>query len=186
MAYYDSQIITFENQVEEGAFRQAWILWEKTSGSLRHRRVKVLVSFLLIALLILFMPWYTARYATAFVPVCAVALLVGYLIFQLILKVRMVEDEADRIFGSNRLLGQPEEVVITRDGYKINSAFETLEGYWAEAAQCLEAEDFFAITGGMERPLFILCKKNIPGDKQEEFSGKLKSIFAARYQRMIR
>ena len=186
MSYYDRAILSFQNQVKERDFRQAWILWEKTSGSLRRRWLKVLVALLLLAAIFFFLPGYRARYATSLVPVCLIALLIAFIIFQVYVKLRMAEDEADRIFGSNRLLGQPEDIVATRDGFTIKSGYESVQGYWAEAAQCLEAEDFFAVTGGPERPLLILCKRDIPQDRLEEFSGKMKSIFAARYRRMAR
>lgn len=186
MSFYDRAILSFQNQVQEEEFRQAWILWERTSGSLRYRRAKVLGALLLLAVIAFLLPGYRARYATSFVPICAIALLFAFILFQMVVKRRMVEDEADRIYGSNRLLGQPEEITATREGFTVKSGYETVNGYWAEAAQCLETEEFFAITGGPERPLLILSKKQIPPERREEFGGKMKSIFAARYRRMMR
>ena len=186
MSYYDHTILSFQNQVREKDFRQAWILWEKSAGSLRHRWLKVLIALLFLTISSFFLPGYRAHYATSFVPICGIALLIAFIFFQIFVKIRMAEDEADRIFGSNRLLGQPEDITITREGYTIKGGYESLKGYWAEAAQCLEAEAFYAVTGGPERPLLILCKKDIPPEKLEEFGGKMKSIFAARYHRVMR
>ena len=98
----------------------------------------------------------------------------------------MVGDEADRMYGSNRLLRQEETITLTREGFTIQNAYESIQGYWAEAAQCFETESFFAVAGGTERPLLILSKESIPSQRREEVSGKMKSIFAARYRRISR
>lgn len=181
MSYYDKPVAVVKNTISREEFEQAWIIWEKSSGSLRTRNVRIACFVCLLALILILFPSYLSAYSTAWFPFLAVIIIGAGLFYLLFFKLKLVSAEAERMYVSNSLMGLEEEVTLTREEYHIVNQYEDIRGYWSEMDRCVETKRSFIITGGRERPLFILSKAKMKSEECEKISRHMQNVFASHY-----
>ncbi len=183
MSYYDKPVAVIRNKVSCEEFEKAWVIWEKNSGSLRSRRIRLAVCGCLFLFILMILPSYRSSYSTVFLPVIGLLMLLLAVIYLLFIKLRMVSEEAERMYLSNSLLGIEEQITLTKEQFQIVSEYEKIQGYWSEMSLCIETGECFVVTGGREHPLLILSKSCMTQEEKETVSIHMQNTFASRYQK---
>ena len=184
MTYYDRALITTERTLSPEEFEQAWLLRERTFGSLRDTKVMtVLFAVLGLAFLAVKLPELANfQWESAITGLLAFLICTACIVYQQMVLPQRVQSMAQELYRTNKLLQQNERVTLTRDGFELQNACESVKGFWSETAFCAEDEAFMVFGGGLDREMLIVSKKAWTDEEKAHVSEKMQETFSGRYK----
>lgn len=182
--YEGDAIAEFENPVSEEEYALAWRLFQEKQGSLRQKELFSLLFALAAVASLLYLPTYSAKYATFWIPILIVALCLLGIVWQQVLLPGRVKRRGMETYRSNRLLSLPARVRLYRDSYQERNQYERIEGHWTDMSGCVEGNTLFVVTGGWDRSLLVIPKKNLSEEQVRRVSDHFQNTFVKKYSRI--
>lgn len=160
---------------------KAFVRWENNL-SIWHRRE--LSSFLMLGIAVILtagIPIYRLWSVTFFIPGLLILLaLMGSFYFWK-LKPKEIEQWGQSTFQENALLGLSTQYFFYFEGVFFQNDYEEVREYWSDFEKCVEDDQYFILSGGMERGLLILCKKEMTKQEFIKVRQCLRQAFGPRY-----
>ncbi|WP_085831824.1 hypothetical protein [Clostridium merdae] len=173
-------ILSFEQQLSAEDYAQSTLMYENTLYPFRRFWVRAGLCICAAVLAASTIPWYLSRFATGFVPACAVVFFLALALFFWREQPRRRLHSAVLQFCNSRILRLPSKITVYKSGIELENEVETLSEYWTDFSGCVEGQHFYVLWGGMSRPLLILKKGSLSPEEEKSLSAHLRNTFAGR------
>lgn len=87
-----------------------------------------------------------------------------------------------REFRQSPVLGLASQLQLYRDYFILRDEYEEITEYWTDFSECFEDGEFFAVSGGTERPLLLVKKEGLSPEEKEALQVHFQNAFAVRYR----
>ena len=164
-------------------FQAAYNLAEQNISPFHHRELKTGFCLTLAVLIGSSIPCYAIHYASYWIPIGAIVVMLAAAIFFYEKQPRIIKKWAAQVFESNRLLGLKNQMVLYRDSMVIENEFEKASEYWTDFDKCLENPGYFVLTGGTNRSMIVIKKQDLSKEQLDKVSVHLQNSFAYRYHK---
>ena len=181
--YEGEPVQKLEQQLTQPDFETAFLSYEHSISPLHRPAVRAGICVTAAVLFGSMIPWYAARFATVWFPLCGILLTLALAVYFCREQPKAVRRWAGNLFRSNRMLSLPCSVAVYRDSVAVKNEYETLTLYWTDYGACLEIGQYVILSGGLSRNFLILKKQGLTGEQQAALSAHFRNTFAARYRR---
>lgn len=164
-------------------FQNAYILAEQFISPLHHREVKAGFCLTIAALIGSSIPCYAIHYASYWIPIGAIAVMLALAVFFYVQQPRIIKKWAAQVYDSNRLLGFTNTIIFYRDCVTIENEYEKILEYWTDFDKCLENPNYYVLTSGVNRSMFVIKKQDLSAEQLAAVSVHLENTFANRYHK---
>lgn len=182
--YEGESIETLTVTLNSNDFQNGFLLAEQNISPLHHRGVKAGLCLTLAALIGSVTPLYIYHFASFWIPICGIICALAAAVFFFVKQPQIIQKWAAQVFESNQLLGLKSEIVLYRDSVTIQNGYEKGLEYWTDFEKCLENSDYFVMTDGSNRQLFIIKKQELSQEQLALVSTHLMNTFARRYHKI--
>lgn len=178
-SYYNRELCGSECEISKEDFVAGWVLYEKSVGRLRDRKVLISSLVFLFAASVIFLVGgminFVVAALTAIISLCAIVY------FWRILPQKVCET-AEFIYEKGKDIFAKQNLTVTCEGFIYENRYEKISGFWSETAFLAQDNDYFVFCENRDRNILILRKNSVEKEKIGEISDKLKEIFYGRYK----
>jgi hypothetical protein len=164
-------------------FQNAYLLAEQNISPIHHREVKAGFCLTIAALIGSSIPFYANHYASYWIPIGAIAVLLAIAVFFFLEQPRIIKKWAAQVFESNQLFRLKNEIVFYRDCVTSQNEYEKMIEYWTDFDRCLENSGYYVLTNGTNRSMLVIKKQDLSEDQLATISVHLENTFAYRYHK---
>lgn len=180
--YYENTILGCKIAVSEQDYANAWLVYQSRFGRLKGKNTKTVLCMVLAVLSGCYIPSYLEQYDTFWIPVVVVlAALAGAVYFQILLPQKVIEHGRE-LFRSSKFLSLPSQLLLYRDSYCEENAYEKIVGHWTDHLGCSETGSLFVVMGGWDRELLVIPKRDLTSDEIQKVSEHFQNTFVEKYR----
>lgn len=179
--YEGEPIATVYQTLKEEAYAKASVFAESYRSVWNRRGVRAAAALTVSALAFSCIPAYRYQYATAWIPIVTGCLAILLAVWFFFVQPENKRKRAVSYFHKNPFWKEPCKISLYRDSVCCDTQYEKICAYWSDYHACYENPEFLVVTGGWDRYLLIIEKKNIPPEQREAVSAHLREQFARRY-----
>lgn len=179
MAYQKTPKTEFAVEATQEEYINASLLVERQCGYLHSLPLVVVLSAGLLFIGLSSMNWFKSAYSSVFVPLllcfCCPLLLVVFFYFQ----PEVLKKRAKDCYKTYSEIMKDANIKFFDDNAITRTKYLTLTDPYALMSLCIETPDLFVLVKDRER-MIVIPKRCIPPEKNEDFTGFLRQVFARR------